>query len=123
FAANWKRESREMTAFGIGEADALTTEFGVERTVFFQKIRDDLLLMAIDPAGDHGDEDLQNHGNSWDGEYRRDHSTEYTVNPRDFKRIAPPDFYNTTRSRVGGASNLSLPDSMAWARTIRINTS
>src|SRR5262245_59262887 len=100
FAANRKREGRETTAFGIGEAGALTTKFGVERTVFFQKISDDLLLMAIDPAGDHGDEDVQNHGNSWDGEYRRDHSTEYTVNPRDFNRVASADFFNTTGSHL-----------------------
>src|SRR5262245_41650335 len=53
------------------------------------------------------DEDLQNHGNSWDGEYRRDHSTEYTVNPRDFNRVASADFFNTTGeevvARVGSA--------------------
>src|SRR5215510_7104315 len=80
----------------LDQAGALTTKFGVERTVFFQKISDDLLLMAIDPAGDHGDEDVQNHGNSWDGEYRRAHSTEYTVNPRDFNGVASADFFNTT---------------------------
>src|SRR5262249_203469 len=88
-------------AFGIGEAEALTTEFGVERTVFFQKISDDLLLMAIDPAGDHGDEDLQNHGNSWDCEYRRAHSIEYIANPRDFNGVASADFFNTTMKLVG----------------------
>jgi hypothetical protein len=43
----------------------LTPEFDVERAVFFQEIVDDLLLLAVDPSGDHGDEDLQNHDGSW----------------------------------------------------------
>jgi hypothetical protein len=64
-AANRKGEGRETTAFGIGEADASTTEFGMEGVVFFQEIGHDLLLVAMDPTGDHGDEDLQNHSDSW----------------------------------------------------------
>jgi hypothetical protein len=37
----------------------------VEGAVFFQETSDDLLLVAVDPAGDHGDQDLQNHGDYW----------------------------------------------------------
>jgi hypothetical protein len=65
FSANGKSESCETAAFGIGESDAFTPEFGVEGTVFFQEIGDDLLLVAIDPAGNHGNEDLEDHDDSW----------------------------------------------------------
>jgi hypothetical protein len=65
FSANRKGEGCKTTALSISEADAPITEFGVEGTVFFQKICDDLLLMSVDPTGDHGDEDLQNHDGSW----------------------------------------------------------
>jgi hypothetical protein len=96
FAANGTGEGRETTAFDIGEADASTTEFGMEGAVFFQEIGNDLLLVAIDPTGDHGDADLQNHGDSWCWEYRCAHWIEYTENPRDLNGGASADFLNTT---------------------------
>jgi hypothetical protein len=65
FAAKRKGKGGQTTTFGIGAADASTTGFGVESAVFFQEIGDELLLVAIDPAGEHGDKDLQNHGDSW----------------------------------------------------------
>jgi len=36
----------------------------VHHNDFLQEIGDDLPLVTIDPASDHGDEDLQNHGDS-----------------------------------------------------------
>ena len=38
------------------------TESGFENAILFLQIDDDLLLVTIDPAGDHGDEDVQDHG-------------------------------------------------------------
>jgi hypothetical protein len=57
-------KSSETTAFGIGEADAWVAQFGFENTVFFLEIGDDPLLVMIEPASDHGDENLQDHGRS-----------------------------------------------------------
>jgi hypothetical protein len=37
----------------------------VKGAVFFQEMGDDLLLAAIAPTGNHGDENLQNHSGSW----------------------------------------------------------
>jgi hypothetical protein len=54
----------ETTSFGIGEAYSLIAQFSFEKAVFFLKVGDDLLLVAIDPVGDHGDEDVEYHGRS-----------------------------------------------------------
>jgi hypothetical protein len=64
FAAKWEGEGSETAAFSIGEANASITEFGVKGAVFFLEVGNDLLLVPIDPAGDHGDKDWQNHGDS-----------------------------------------------------------
>ena len=50
-----------MASFGISEANALVAQFGFVNSDFFRLVGDDLLLVAIDPAGDHGDEDLEDH--------------------------------------------------------------
>jgi hypothetical protein len=65
FAANGKSESRETTAFSVSESDATPPKLGMEGTVFFQEIGNNLPLLAIDPSGDHSDEDMQNHAGSW----------------------------------------------------------
>jgi hypothetical protein len=100
FAANRKGEDPETTAFGIGEANVSATEFGMESAVFFQEIGNDLLLVAINPTGDHGDKDLQNHGDSWGWEYRCVHLIEYTENPRDL---------NTERDLLPMVSGWQMP--------------
>ena len=43
----------------------ICSDESMEGTVFFQEIGDDLLLVAIDPAGNHDDEDLQHHSEPW----------------------------------------------------------
>jgi hypothetical protein len=65
YTIKWKGEGGQTTAFGLGAADASTTEFRMKSALFFQEVGDDLLLVAIDPAGEHGDKNLQNHGDSW----------------------------------------------------------
>jgi hypothetical protein len=64
FSANRKGEGCKTTALSISEAAAPITEFCVEGAVFFQKLGDDLLLLSVDPTGDHGAEDLQKHDGS-----------------------------------------------------------
>src|SRR5438034_1002690 len=49
-AAEWVGQRREATPFGIREAKATTAELGFEHAVFRQKIRDDLLLVTLQPA-------------------------------------------------------------------------
>ena len=49
----------ETVSFGIGEAYGLVAQFRFENAVFFLEVGDDLLLVAIEPAGDHSDEDVE----------------------------------------------------------------
>src|SRR5215831_19847808 len=95
-------QGREAAALGIGEASSLFWQLGFEHLIFCFEVGDDVLLVSIDPTGHHGDENLQNHGDSWGCEYRRAHLSEYTANPRDFNGVASANFFNTTR---GSAQN------------------
>jgi hypothetical protein len=54
-------ERSETAAFGVGEAEPATVELGFENAVFLVQISDDVLLMTLNPAGDHGDEHVQDH--------------------------------------------------------------
>jgi hypothetical protein len=51
-------------------------------------------VVAVDPAGDHGDENLQNHDGTWGCKRQCTHSTEYTENPQEFNSVAPTDFFH-----------------------------
>jgi hypothetical protein len=64
FPAKRVSERSETTAFRIGEAESAAAKLGFEDTVFCEKIGDDLLLVTLEPASDHGDEDLENHSYS-----------------------------------------------------------
>jgi hypothetical protein len=55
-------QGRKATALGVGEPEPSATELGFEDTILFSKVGDDLLLVPIDPAGDHRDQDMQDHG-------------------------------------------------------------
>src|SRR5262245_59424891 len=63
-AAERIRHGRQSSAFGVSQAQAPVWEFGGENAIFFFEIRDDMLLMPIDPAGNHGDEGVENHEGS-----------------------------------------------------------
>jgi hypothetical protein len=52
----------EAAAFHVRQAQPAPAELGCEHTVFFNKVRDDLLLVPLQPAGHHGNEHVQNHG-------------------------------------------------------------
>ena len=57
-------QRRKAAAFGIGEAQPTPTEVGFEDAVFLKEVGDDLLLVPLEPAGDHGDKDMQDHRRS-----------------------------------------------------------
>jgi hypothetical protein len=70
----------------------------VESAVFFQEIVDDLLLVTIDPAGNHGDADLQNHSDFWGCKRQPTRPPDCTANPQKFSEIASTDFFNHSLS-------------------------
>jgi hypothetical protein len=57
-------EGGQSSALGIGEAEPATTEPRFQHTVFCEEIRDSLLLVPLEPARDHSDEDWENHRRS-----------------------------------------------------------
>ena len=61
-AAKWVGERRKAAAFDVGEPQLVAVEAGFQDTIFLLKIGDDVLLVTLDPAGDHSDEDVQDHG-------------------------------------------------------------
>ena len=63
-AAKRVGERRKAAAFRVGEPQSAATEVGFEDAVLFLEVGDDVLLVPLEPAGDHGDEDMQDHGRS-----------------------------------------------------------
>ena len=57
----------EAAAFGIGQAQPAPAELGFQDAVFLKQIRNHLLLMPLQPASDHRDQDLENHSRSSGG--------------------------------------------------------
>src|SRR5450830_1017996 len=53
------RFSGESTALGIGEANASPTQALREHAVLFLEIRDHVLLRAVDPPGEHHEQQLK----------------------------------------------------------------
>jgi hypothetical protein len=63
-AAKWVGARRKTAAFRVGEPQAVAAEVGFEDAVLFLEVGDDVLLVPLEPTGDHGDEDMQDH-NQW----------------------------------------------------------
>ncbi len=61
-ATEWVSKCGEATAFGVGKPQAAATKLRFEDTIFLNQVRDDLLLVTLEPSGDHGHEHLQGHG-------------------------------------------------------------
>jgi hypothetical protein len=51
----------EAAAFGIGQAQPAPAELGFQDAIFLKQIRNHLLLMPLEPAGNHGDEHVEDH--------------------------------------------------------------
>jgi hypothetical protein len=62
--AEWMGKRREATAFRVGQAQPAATEPGFKDTIFRKEIHDDLLLVPLEPASDHGDQDLEHYSRS-----------------------------------------------------------
>jgi len=54
-------ERRETAAFRVGQAQPAATEVSFEDAIFRKEIRDDLLLVPLEPSSDHGDQDWEDH--------------------------------------------------------------
>jgi hypothetical protein len=54
----------EATAFGVGESQALRVELGFEDAIFLLEVGNHLLLVPLEPAREHRDEDMENHSPS-----------------------------------------------------------
>jgi hypothetical protein len=63
-APEWVGQDGQAAALGIGKAKPATTELRFQHTVFCEEIRDGLVLVTLEPARYHGDEDLENHRRS-----------------------------------------------------------
>jgi hypothetical protein len=73
------RERREAPAFRVGETQSAATEVGFADAVFREEIGDDLLLVPLQPAGNHRDQKLEDHSRSSGG--RHDEIVRSSVHP------------------------------------------
>jgi hypothetical protein len=55
---------RVLAAEWMGAYREAAAEWGIENTVLFLQVRNALLLVAIDPASEHGNQDVQEHTRS-----------------------------------------------------------
>ena len=55
---------REAAAFGVYQVQPATAEVGIEGAVFLDEGGDDLLLVTLEPASGHGDQDVEDHSRS-----------------------------------------------------------
>jgi hypothetical protein len=56
------RQRGKAAAFSVGEPQPPVAELGIEHPILFTHIGDDLLLVTLHPASNHGDEHLLDHG-------------------------------------------------------------
>jgi len=61
-------ERHKPAAFRVGEAQPATTELGFENAVLLLEIGDNLLVVTLEPPGDHGDQEIEKH--SWTSGWR-----------------------------------------------------
>jgi hypothetical protein len=57
-------ERREAATFGVRQAEAAATKLSFQDAVFREEIGGDLLLVTLEPARDHGDQDVEDHSRS-----------------------------------------------------------
>jgi hypothetical protein len=55
-------ERRETAAFGVSKPQAATAEVRFEDAIVLKQIGNHLLLIPLQPAGNHGDEHVEDHG-------------------------------------------------------------
>lgn len=57
-------ERGKSPALGVGEAEPVATELGFEDTISREEVGDDLLLVTLEPASNHGNQELEDHSRS-----------------------------------------------------------
>jgi len=62
FATKGMGQRGKAAAFRISESQPVAAELGCEDAILLDQIRDYLLLVTLHPAGNRGDEHLQDHG-------------------------------------------------------------
>jgi hypothetical protein len=60
-AAEWVGKRRKATAFHVRQAQPAATELGFEDAIFLKEIRNELVLVPLEPSRDHGDQDVEDH--------------------------------------------------------------
>jgi hypothetical protein len=74
----------------------LLAKFAFEHTIFLDQIGNHPLLVALHPAGNHGNENLQDHDLS-SGKHDRYYSVaQYTLNLRSFNWRESAELFNKT---------------------------
>jgi hypothetical protein len=91
-------ECGEAATLGIGEPQSLRTECSFENAVFFLKVSDHLLLVLLDPASDHRDQEMENHSCSSGRQPWRDRAIQYTPTLSNFNRVEAAEIFNHTAS-------------------------
>ena len=91
-------ERGETAAFRVCESQPAPTELGFEDAIFFLKVRDDLLLVPLQPTGHHGNEYVQDHGVPSGGRQRQHGVVQYTPDLRNFNRVEAAEIFNHTGS-------------------------
>src|SRR5712691_6319240 len=96
--AQWIRQCGETAALGVGKTEPAAAVLGFEDAILLLKVGDHLLLVPIDPAGDHRDQDVKDHGLSSGWKCRRHCSAQYSPNLRSFKGVESAVYFNHTTS-------------------------
>jgi hypothetical protein len=90
-------EHREAAAFGLGQTQPSATKLSFEDAVFLAQIIDDLLLVILDPPGNHGDQNVKNHRCSSGWRQSRDRAVQYTLHLSNFNGVETAEIFNHTR--------------------------
>jgi hypothetical protein len=61
-ATEWVGQRSKAAAFHVGQAQPSAAELGFEDAILFLEIGDDVLLVTVDPTGECGEQQLEDHG-------------------------------------------------------------
>jgi hypothetical protein len=96
FAVDRMRQYGKTAAVGISEVEPTALVFRFEDAIFFNEIGDSLCLVPVDPSGEPGNQELENHSPTSGGKSRHHGSVQYTLNLRDFNWVETTEFFNNT---------------------------
>ena len=70
---------RKAATFRVRQAEPTTTKLGLQDAVFLVQVGDHLLLVTLEPASDHGDQDMEDHDRS--SGWRHDELVRSSIHP------------------------------------------